>query len=334
VTPKLEETIVLDFTTHSPTTGGVSDADSTPLVEVFEDTTDTAIITPTPVKRTGKTGNYRVSVDCTAANGFEAGKSYNVVASATVGGVTGKGVVGSIQVRARSTDDVLPTASYTTPPSAASIRSEIDSNSTKLDVAVSTRLAPLIPGNTIDVDAGGAVVLQSGGVAVASISINALNDIRNKFLLVNDSLNGPTVGARTVTLSGAYGANSGALVGATLAHFTAADELIQLRVITAYDISTQTITVDQDWLVAPQDTDFIRIYENGNAIPASVWQQLIDSVNTASKLMRGFSAVLMGKSSGHDTNTPKYRDLDDTKNVIDATTDSNGNRTAVTRDLT
>jgi hypothetical protein len=112
--PKLEETIYVDFVTSS-STGAAVDADSTPTAEVFEDATDTAIITPTVVKRTGKTGNYRIPVACTAANGFEAGKSYNVVASATVGGVAAKAVVATFQVRARSVDDVLVTAGYTAP---------------------------------------------------------------------------------------------------------------------------------------------------------------------------------------------------------------------------
>jgi hypothetical protein len=114
MSPKLEETIYVDFVTSS-STGAAADADSTPTAEVFEDATDTAIITPTVVKRTGKTGNYRIPVACTAANGFEAGKSYNVVASATVGGVAAKAVVATFQVRARSVDDVLATAGYTAP---------------------------------------------------------------------------------------------------------------------------------------------------------------------------------------------------------------------------
>lgn len=139
--PALGETITIDFATHAPSTGQVTDADSTPTVEVFEDANDTPILTPTATKRTAKTGNYRVQVACTAGNGFEAGKSYNVVVSATVGGVTGKGVVERVQIRARSTDDVLPTASYSAPPSAAAIRSEIDANSTKLDTNVGSRLA-------------------------------------------------------------------------------------------------------------------------------------------------------------------------------------------------
>ncbi len=104
--PKLEETIYVDFITASPTTGAAIDADSTPSCEVFEDATDTGIITPTPAKRTGKTGDYRVQIDCTAANGFESAKSYNVVVSATVGGVAAKAVIASIIMRTRCIDDV------------------------------------------------------------------------------------------------------------------------------------------------------------------------------------------------------------------------------------
>jgi hypothetical protein len=99
LTPNLEETITLDFVTSNPATGAAADADSTPTAEVFEDATDTAILTPTVVKRTGKTGNYRLPVACTAANGFEVGKSYNIVASCVFSSVTYKARVGSFQVR-------------------------------------------------------------------------------------------------------------------------------------------------------------------------------------------------------------------------------------------
>lgn len=114
--PKLEETIFLDFIT-SASTGAAADADSTPTCEVFEDANDTAILSPTVVKRTSKTGNYRVSIACTAANGFEAAKSYNAVISATIGAIAAKAVLGSWQMRTRSVDDVLATAGYTAPPS-------------------------------------------------------------------------------------------------------------------------------------------------------------------------------------------------------------------------
>lgn len=70
------------------------------------------------------------------------------------------------------------------------------------------------------------------------------------------------------------------------------------------------------------------------AIPAAVWAVVIDGTSTAIKLARGWTAALLGKASGLDTNAPKYRNIADTKDVISATTDASGDRTAVTLDLT
>jgi len=89
----LGRTLYFDFITNTAM-GVVSDADGLPTVEVFEEDTDTTVYALTAVKRTAKTGNYRVPVECTAVNGFELGKSYNVVASATVGGTASKAVIG------------------------------------------------------------------------------------------------------------------------------------------------------------------------------------------------------------------------------------------------
>ena len=95
---RLNDSVHLDFTTHNPTTGAVSDADSIPTVEVLEDDNDTAIVTPTATKRTEKTGNYRLTFDVTLANGFEINRWYNVVVSATVNGVSAKSVIASFRV--------------------------------------------------------------------------------------------------------------------------------------------------------------------------------------------------------------------------------------------
>lgn len=70
------------------------------------------------------------------------------------------------------------------------------------------------------------------------------------------------------------------------------------------------------------------------AVPAAVWAVVIDGTNTAIKLMRGFTAALLGKASGLATTNAKYRNIGDSKNVIDATVDSDGNRSAITLDLT
>lgn len=90
----LGQTLVVDFVTSLPTTGAAATATSA-TVRVFEDASDTAILTPTATERSGYTGNYRVSIACTSANGFEVGKSYNAIAEAVIGGVTARGVVAS-----------------------------------------------------------------------------------------------------------------------------------------------------------------------------------------------------------------------------------------------
>lgn len=90
----LDEVVYFDCITSSPTTGAATDADSTPSFEVFEEATDTDIgVGGSFTKRTSKTGNYRCSFTLSAANGFEVGKWYSVVASATVGGVAGKAAI-------------------------------------------------------------------------------------------------------------------------------------------------------------------------------------------------------------------------------------------------
>lgn len=82
---------VPDICTHDPATGAARDADSTPTFSVYEEATDTPILSAQSfTKRTSLTGDYRGVFTASAANGFEAGKWYNVVATATVAGITAK----------------------------------------------------------------------------------------------------------------------------------------------------------------------------------------------------------------------------------------------------
>lgn len=100
---KIGDSVTLDFTTHNPITGQVQDADVLPTSEVFEDATDTPILTPTVTKRAGLTGDYRVTFVTSAANGFEVDKSYNVIAAATVVGITAKARIASFNLNQTST---------------------------------------------------------------------------------------------------------------------------------------------------------------------------------------------------------------------------------------
>ena len=69
-------------------------------------------------------------------------------------------------------------------------------------------------------------------------------------------------------------------------------------------------------------------------IAAAVWDEQVDGTVTARQSARLLNSAAGGKASGLAGTNAKYRDLADTKDRIDATVDSNGNRTAVTRDLT
>jgi hypothetical protein len=88
----LDEVVHFDEITSHPTTGAATDVDSgTPTFSVFEEATDTPILSAQSMtKRTSLTGNYRGTFTMSAANGFEVGKWYNVITSATVNSVAGK----------------------------------------------------------------------------------------------------------------------------------------------------------------------------------------------------------------------------------------------------
>ena len=107
----LEDTIHPRFFTHS-TTGAAADADSTPTVNVKEDG-GAAFTTGVTVTDDG-VGEYYATIVCTAANGFEAGKWYEVAAFATVGGVTSKQSVCRFQLMSQPAAEGTPNVNVST----------------------------------------------------------------------------------------------------------------------------------------------------------------------------------------------------------------------------
>lgn len=83
----------------SGATGVAVDADSTPTFAVYEESTDTDIgVGGNMTKRTSLTGDYRASFTASAANGFDVGKWYSVIGSATIGGIATKGVLARFRI--------------------------------------------------------------------------------------------------------------------------------------------------------------------------------------------------------------------------------------------
>jgi len=88
--------LVFSICTHDPDTGVLTDADAAPAYRIYqdEDAIGTFSITGNLAKLddANTTGFYTELVACTAANGFEDGKTYTVYITATVdsdeGGIT------------------------------------------------------------------------------------------------------------------------------------------------------------------------------------------------------------------------------------------------------
>jgi hypothetical protein len=66
--------------------------------------------------------------------------------------------------------------------------------------------------------------------------------------------------------------------------------------------------------------------QDAQKIANAVWNKNLDGMNKADQLMRLFAAVLGGKVSGMDGRKPAFRNLLDTKDVIEMVTDKHGNR--------
>jgi hypothetical protein len=83
--------LVFSIATHDPDTGVLTDADAVPSYRIYEAETAVAILIGTMSKLddANTTGFYTELIACTAANGFESGKSYTVYIEATVDGDTG-----------------------------------------------------------------------------------------------------------------------------------------------------------------------------------------------------------------------------------------------------
>jgi len=87
----ISDNLTFSICTHDPDTGVLTDADSAPTYRIYEDETATAILSGTMATLdTGNTtGFYTEQIECTAANGFENGKSYTIYIEATVDSDTG-----------------------------------------------------------------------------------------------------------------------------------------------------------------------------------------------------------------------------------------------------
>lgn len=96
---------------------------------------------------------------------------------------------------------------------------------------------------------------------------------------------------------------------------------------------------------APADTDPVVWADSGNwtgsawtpttvtptVVADAVLDEAVESTLTLRQAMRLFLSVLTGKVSGGGTSNIQFRDIGDTKDRLDVTVDSRGNRTAINK---
>jgi len=154
----IDEVVYFDAITSNPTTGAVADADSTPTFDVYEEATDTGLLGATNLtKRTSLTGDYRGTFTASAANGFEAGKWYSVVVSATVATVAGKAVTMHFQCVPAESVAGVPKVDLADWLGVAPLALTSQRVETVVGAYASGQgpLQPTVAGRTLDVSAGG-----------------------------------------------------------------------------------------------------------------------------------------------------------------------------------
>lgn len=85
----VDDTLTFTVNTHRVDTGAGTDADAVPSYRVYEDETGTAILNGNTAKLddANTVGFYSEQLTLSAANGFEAGKSYAIYIAATVNSI-------------------------------------------------------------------------------------------------------------------------------------------------------------------------------------------------------------------------------------------------------
>lgn len=79
-------------------------------------------------------------------------------------------------------------------------------------------------------------------------------------------------------------------------------------------------------------SNLIDAIQLGPSAATEVWSHQVEGVFTAQEVIRLIAAALAGKISGAEGTNVKIRDLNDTKDRIDATVDSDGNRLSIIYD--
>ena len=340
----LESTFDVKFFTKNLTTGVPTTLAGSPVVVIYEDngTTEITAAETLTVDFDSLTGLNNLRIAATAANGFEAGKSYAaVIFTGTVNSVS---VVGTVILnftieRSAVQDDVALILADTN-----ELQGDwVDGG--RLDLLIDAIL--LDTGTTLDgkldtiddfLDTEIAAILadtnelqtdwtNGGRLDLVIDAIQAVTgSIASEHALLQTDVTAILADTET-TIPGT--------ITAIATQITALEDLTTGEIasaLTAYDGPTRAeATSDKDAILAV----VAALNDPTRAeIADSVLDEVFEGTTTLRQALRLFASALYGKLSGAATATVNIRDEADSINRISATVDASGNRSAVTLNKT
>ncbi len=90
---KTDDVVRFGAVTHNPSGGALINADEVPRWRVFEEASDTSILSGLFTQRTGFIGTYRATITASEANGFDPNSFYEIHASGKVNGIVGRAII-------------------------------------------------------------------------------------------------------------------------------------------------------------------------------------------------------------------------------------------------
>jgi hypothetical protein len=171
----------------------------------------------------------------------------------------------------------------------------------------------------------GQTVTAAAGVTFPTSVASPTNITAGTITTATNLTNAPTAGDFTATMKTSIGT---AVAASAVASVTGA--VGSVTGLTASDVGAIKAKTDN----LPASPAAVSDIPSAASNAAAVLAATVEGSITVVKMLRGFGSALLGKASGLATTTAVYRNASDSKDVITATVDSDGDRSAVTLDLT
>jgi hypothetical protein len=293
-----------------PTAGEIADAVWT---EAIADHSGVSGSTAEALNAAGSAGDPWVTALPGAYSAGQAGYIMGTNLNATVSSRASQASVDDLPTNSELTTalDPLPTAAENATAvwgAGARTLTALDEDSTTLDLDTTIRSAVGLASANLDTQLGDLPTAAEGATAVWAAGTRRLTDGTNIVLAKGTGVTG-------------FNDLSAAQVNAEVDTAIADASLATAAGVADLPTSAELATALDALPTAAENAD-------------AVLDEVVEGTTTLRQSVRLANSVLGGKASGLETTEATYRDLADSKDRIVATVDSDGNRAAVTRDLT